>query len=136
MTLLDARPPNQVTGFRKYLPLFLLLVLVLLIGGLLGFRFRNYPEERAVARFLATLQQGSYQTAYRLWQPSPSYTFNDFLHDWGEQGDYGKIRSFEIIGSESKGSSTVNVTVRINNVDPPLDLLVDRKTKGLAYSFY
>jgi hypothetical protein len=26
--------------------------------------------------------------------------------------------------------------VRINKVDPPLELLVDRKTKGLAYSIF
>jgi len=30
----------------------------------------------------------------------------------------------------------VIVTVRINKVDPPLDLLVDRKTKGMAYSVF
>ncbi len=136
MTLLDAQPPKARAGIRKFLPLPLLLLLVLLIAGLLGFRFRNYSEERAVARFLTTLEQGKYQGAYQLWQPSPSYTFTDFLHDWGAQGDYGKIREFEILGSKSKGSNTVIVTVRINNTDPPLDLLVDRRTKGLAYSIF
>jgi len=30
----------------------------------------------------------------------------------------------------------VIVVVRINSVDPPIDLLVDRKTKGLAYSIF
>ena len=89
-----------------------------------------------MSRFLTTLEQTHYQEAYRLWQPSPSYSFDDFMRGWGEQGDYGRIRAFEIIHSKSKGSSTVIVTVRINGVDPPLDLLVDRKTKGLAYSFY
>ena len=51
-------------------------------------------------------------------------------------GDYGKIREFEILGSRSKGSNTVIVVVRINKVDPPIELLVDRKTKGLAYSIF
>jgi len=136
MTLLDAQPPKRRTGIWKFLPLPLLLILVLLIGALLYIRFRNYPAEQAVMRFLTTLQQGNYQAAYRLWQPAPSYAYSDFLHDWGEQGDYGKIRTFEILGSEAKGSNTVIVTVRINNVDPPLDLLVDRETKGLAFSVF
>lgn len=136
MTLLDAQPPKQRTGIWKYLPLPLLILLALLIGALLFIRFKNYLEERAVTHFLTTLQQGNYQAAYRLWQPAPSYAYSDFLRDWGEQGDYGKVRTFEILGSESKGSSTVIVTVRINNVDPPLDLLVDRETKGLAFSVF
>jgi len=132
MTLLDAEPPRPQTALRKYLPVVIALVVV--TGALLGYRLRNYPEERAVARFLTVLEEGNYREAYRLWQPSPSYAFGDFMHDWGEQGDYGKVRQFEILQSKSKGSDAVIVTVRINGVDPPLDLVVDRRTKGLAYS--
>ena len=132
MTLLDAEPPKPQSALRKYLPVVIALVVV--TGALLGYRLRNYPEERAVARFLTTLEEGNFREAYRLWQPSPSYGFGDFMRDWGEQGDYGKIRQFEILGSKSKGSDAVIVTVRINGVDPPLDLVVERRTKGLAYS--
>ncbi len=134
MTLLDSKPPEPPSRKRRYL--LVLLPVLFVVGGLLTYRFWNYPEERAVARFLTTLEQGDYREAYRLWQPSPSYTYEDFLHSWGEQGDYGKIREFIILGSKSKGSRTVIVTVRVNNVDPPLDLLVDRESKGLAYSVF
>jgi len=134
MTLLDAEAPKPPSKLRKYFPFLLAFVAVL--AAFLFYEFRNYREERAVARFLTTVQQGNYQEAYRLWQPSPSYTYEDFLRGWGERGDYGKIQEFEILGSTSKGENTVIVTVRINNVDPPLDLLVDRKTKGLAYSIF
>ncbi|MBI1941828.1 MAG: hypothetical protein HYS33_10020 [Acidobacteria bacterium] len=131
MTLLDAKTPKPPSGFLKFgLPLLVSLILVV---GLLYVRFRNYSEERAVARFVTTLHEGNYEEAYRLWRPSASYTYEDFLRGWGEQGDYGKIREFQILGSESKGS-TVIVTVRINNVEPPLELVVDRETKGLSYS--
>ena len=132
MTLLDAVPPKPQSPLRKYLPVVIALVVV--TGALLGYRLRNYPEERAVARFLTTLEEGNYREGYGLWQPSPSYGFGDFMRDWGEQGDYGKLRQFEILGSKSKGSDAVIVTARINGVDPPLDLVVDRQTKGLAYS--
>ena len=132
MTLLDAEPPKPKSPLRKYAPVVIALVVV--TGALLGYRLRNYPEERAVTRFLTTLEEGNFREAYRLWQPSPSYGFGDFMHDWGEQGDYGKLRQFEILRSQSKGSGAVIVTVRINSVDPPLDLVVDRRTTGLAYS--
>ncbi len=134
MTLLDAEPPKPRSKLRKFAPLIVLLAL--LAGFLLGYRFWDYPEERAVARFLVTLEQGKYQEAYRLWQPSPSYSYQDFIHDWGEHGDYGRIREFKILASKSKGSISVVVTVRVNNQDPPLDLVVDRRTKGLAYSLF
>ena len=132
MTLLDARPPKPRRLIVKLLPL--IIVVVVIIGTLLVYRFKNYPEERAVSRFLTTLAEGNYQKGYQLWQPAQSYSFENFMHDWGPQGDYGKIRRFEILDSRSKGSSNVIVTVRINNQDPPLDIVVDRKTKSLAYS--
>jgi hypothetical protein len=134
MTLLDAQIPKPPGKLRKYLPLLILLVVV--GGSLLAYGLWDYTEERAVARFLTALEQGHYQEAYKLWQPAPSYTYQDFLHDWGEQGDYGKIREFKILRGKSKGSNTVVVTVRINNIQPPIDLLVDRQTKGLAYSVF
>ena len=134
MTLMDAEAPKRHGVLRRYL--FLWIALAVVFGSILFIRFRNFKEERAVSRFLTTLQEGKYREAYQLWQPSPSYTYEDFLRGWGEMGDYGKIRGFEILGSRSKGSTTVIVVVRINNVDPPIDLLVDRKTKGLAYSIF
>jgi hypothetical protein len=133
-TLMDA-PPHKPHGIlRRYWVLWVLLVAGL--GVILFLMFRNYREEQVVARFLTTLQAGNYREAYALWQPSPSYRFEDFLSGWGEMGDYGKIREFEILGSRSKGSNTVIVVVRINKVDPPIELLVDRTTKGLAYSIF
>jgi hypothetical protein len=134
--LLDAKPPKPPGAIRKYVPLWALILIVLLvaaIGALLAVKFWNYREERAVERFLTTLEEGNYQKAYQLWQPAPSYAFKDFMHDWGPQGDYGKIRNFDILGSESRGPSVI-VSVSINGVQPPLDLVVNTKTLGLAYS--
>jgi hypothetical protein len=132
--LFDAEVPKPKTGIRKYWPL---LVIVIVVGGVIGyFAFHNLPEKRAVADFLTQLEQGNYKEAYRLWQPAPDYTYDDFLHDWGPKGDYGKVREFKIVAAESKGSELVIVVVTINNQTPALALLVDRKTKGLAYSPY
>jgi hypothetical protein len=133
MTLLDAQPEKPRGVLRRYLVLWILV----LVGSaaILFILFRNYSEERAVSRFMTALEQGQYREAYQLWQPAPSYTYEDFLAGWGEKGDYGKVREFEILGSRSKGSNTVIVIVRINQ-SRPIEILVDRKTKGLAYSVF
>lgn len=131
MTLLDATPPKPPRRIGRYV----LATLAIIIVGGAGYIFsRNFPEERAISRFLTTLEQGNYRAAYALWQPSPTYSYEDFLHDWGVNGDYGKIRTFKILGSRSSGAETVIVTVTVNNEEPPRDLVVDRKTKGLAFS--
>ena len=133
MTLLDATPPKPPLRIGRYI---LIALVVFILGGASYFVLRNFPEERAVSHFLTALENGNYREAYQLWQPSPSYSFQDFLHGWGPQGDYGKIRGFQILGTRSKGQSLVIVTIKVNNVDPPLDLVVDRKTKGLSYSAF
>ena len=132
--LFDSEAPKPKTAFQKYWPLLVIVVVVFSVIGY--FAFHNLPEKRAIANFLTQLKDGNYQEAYKLWQPAPEYTYDDFLHDWGPKGDYGKIREFKIIGAESKGNELVIVTVTINNQTPALALLVDRKTKGLAYSPY
>jgi hypothetical protein len=131
MTLLDATPPKPPRKIGRYI---LLALAVIVIGGACYIAFRNFLEERAISHFLTTLEQGNYAEAYKLWQPSSTYTYEDFLHDWGEHGDYGKIHTFKVLGSRSQGAPTVIVTVTINDQEPPRDLLVDRKTKGLAFS--
>ena len=130
--LFDSEVPKPKTGIRKYWPL---LAIVVIVGGITGyFLLHNLPEKHAVDHFLTELKDGNYKEAYKLWQPAPDYSYNDFLRDWGPQGDYGKIRSFRIDSVESKGSELVIVIVTINNRTPALPLVVDRKTKGLAYS--
>jgi len=130
--LFDSEPPKRKTGIRKYWPLVTILIIVGVVIGY--FALHNLPEKRAVEHFLTELKEGNYKEAYKLWQPAPDYSYQDFLQDWGPQGDYGKIREFRIDNVMSKGSEIVIVIVTINNQTPPLALIVTRKTKGLAYS--
>jgi hypothetical protein len=131
MTLLDATPPKPPRKIGRYI---LIPLAVIVIAGAAYVALRNHSEEHAISHFLTTLEQGNYREAYQLWQPSSTYSYEDFLHNWGEHGDYGKIHTFKILGSQSKGKETVIVTVTINDETPPCELLVDRKSKGLAFS--
>jgi hypothetical protein len=134
MTLLDAQPERPPRRVFKYIPLWLFILIIAVVAGLVAYKLWDYPEERAVSRFMTTLEKGDYGRAYQLWKPAPSYKLSDFMHDWGPQGDYGKVRSFQIVRARSEGTSTVEVFVRINYEEPPLGILVDRKSKGLAYA--
>jgi hypothetical protein len=131
MSLLDTTPPKPPRHIGRYILLALLVAIV--VSGA-SYYFWDYPEEHAVSRFLETVQRGDYQAAYKLWQASPSYSYDDFVKDWGPNGDYGKIREFEIAGANSSSSGTVTVTAIVNHESPALKLLVDKKTKGLAFS--
>lgn len=132
--IFDSEPPKRKTGIRKYWPL---IVIVVVVGGIIGyFALHNLPEKHAMEHFLTELKEGHYKEAYKLWQPASDYSFQDFMRDWGPQGDYGRIRSFKIDSVKSKGSAIVIITVTINDQTPPLALIVTRKTKGLAYSPY
>jgi len=133
MGLLDSTPPKPPRHVGRHI---LLVVILAIIGSGIAYYFWNYPEEHAVSRFLRTVESGDYKTAYGLWQPSSTYTFDDFMKDWGPHGDYGKIRAFDILRSSSASSDTVTVTVMVNRETPALKLLVDKNTKGLAYSPY
>jgi hypothetical protein len=131
MTWLDATPPKPPRKIGRYI---LIPLGVLIVVGIALIAFRNFLEERAVSRFLATLEAGNYREAYQLWQPSDTYSHKDFLNNWGDRGNYGKIRSFRILRSQSRRKASVIVFVTINDETPPCELVVDRKTKGLAFS--
>ncbi len=132
--LLDAKPPKPPTGIRKYIPIWALVLIIAIAGAAAFYSLVDLPEELAVEHFLRAVQQGRYQLAYKLWHPSSAYAYSDFMSDWGPKGDYGKIRTFKILGSRSKGTEIVIVTVRINGEDPPLHLVVDRQNKEISYS--
>lgn len=133
MTLLDATPPKPERPIGRYILIGAMAAIVL---GVSAYLLWDYPEQRTVTQFMEALQRGDYKTAYHIWQPSASYSYDDFVKDWGPQGDYGKIRDFEILQASSATSQTVTILVMVNHEAPALKLLVDRKTKGLAYSPY
>src|SRR2546429_3746672 len=53
-------------------------------------------------RFFDALAAGNINLAYQLWNPGPSYTMKDFVADWGPEGYYGPVKSYEILRSEER----------------------------------
>jgi hypothetical protein len=94
MTLLD--PPPVTSHKSRAVPFTIAAVAVAAIV-VLYFAFRYYPEKKAAERFFDALVADHTERAYQLWKPSPSYAMKDFLADWGPQGYYGPVKSYEIL---------------------------------------
>ena len=146
MTLLD--PPGEPQGKSNALKYTLIAVaLALLIGGY--FIFRYYPEKRAVTHFFDALVAGNTDQAYELWKPSGTYRKGDFLADWGPEGYYGPIKSYEILrATQPKSSNGVIVSVAVSPFSPMpkaedptksrrtkvIPLFVDADSKAMSFS--
>ncbi len=127
----DFARPEDIAREGRRRRILIGLVLSLVVGVALFWWFRNWPEERAVVHFLAALQREDLRGAYQLWKPTSSYRFQDFMRDWGPKGDYGKVQSFEITRSRSRGSGVI-VYVLIN--DREARLWVEKSDKSLAFA--
>lgn len=117
MSLLEA---PQDTQRKSHWLIWGAMLLVVVVGAMLWYGFRYYPEKRAVERFFDALTAGDADRAYQLWQPGPNYKKEDFLAEWGPNGFYGPVKSYEIVSAEAPkhGGSGVIITVGISPYSP------------------
>ena len=93
MGLLDGDKEGVDLNLKKYV-LPVIVVALIVLGAWYIFRF--YPEKRAVTKFLDAAVAGDLVQAYQIWKPQPSYTYENFLEDWGPNGFYGPVKSYRI----------------------------------------
>ena len=133
MSLLD---PPAAKPEKSRAMAFTIVALTFVVLVLLFFTLRYYPEKRATRHFFDALVAGNTDQAYQLWKPSPSYTMKDFLADWGPQGYYGPVKSYDILRANSPlGSNSVAVRVAISPFSPmpdASDVEKGRKTKVVS----
>jgi hypothetical protein len=133
MSLLD---PPATKPEKSRAMAFTIAALALVVLVILFFTFRYYPEKRAASRFFDALVAGNTDQAYQLWKPSPSYTMKDFLADWGPQGYYGPVKSYDVLRANSPlGANAVAVRVAISPFSPmpdASDVEKNRKTKVVS----
>jgi hypothetical protein len=96
------------------------VALVLLLSfSLWFFVFRLLPERRTVEHFMDAVITGNLQLGYQIWKPESSYSFQDFVADWGEKGYYGPVKSYRIEAAAlPRDSSGVDVVVEISPFQP------------------
>lgn len=117
MTLLDA---NQPEPSKKPYYIIVIVLVVFLIALFVWREVRFRSEEKTATSFFSELASGNLQQAYKTWQPSESYSFNDFQNAWGPNGYYGPVKSFEIeaTGAPHRSDSSVAVTALISPYQP------------------
>jgi len=156
MTLFEAEPYDPVRA-KKLRVRITAIVVVVLVCLILAWNFRHYPQEHLVDTFFAALQHQEYEKAFGIWNNDPdwkqhperyaSYSFPEFMKDWGPGGQWGLIKSYHIDGSAvpkggngtkfDVGSSGIVVVVTVNaRIADNAHLWVAKSDKTLGFSPY
>lgn len=147
MSLLN--PPTYDPGrARRKKELLAAGLLLLVLLGLLAYRFRDWREERVVDRFFTQLEQKDYEGAYTTWLADPQwrqhpqkyerYPYADFYRDWGPGGQWGLIRSHRIEAAvrPPHGGTGVIVVVTVNERAEKAFVWVEKSDLSLSFSPY
>jgi hypothetical protein len=109
---------------------FTLAALAVVAIVALWFTFRYYPEKKAAEHFFDALVAGDTAKAYQLWKPGPAYAMKDFLADWGPEGYYGPVKSYQILHAKAPtGSNAVAVAVEVSPFSPMPDISDTEKSR-------
>ncbi|HKS68311.1 MAG TPA: hypothetical protein VJR26_13810 [Candidatus Acidoferrales bacterium] len=113
----DEHPPDRI---RRYIITGVAaVVLAFLFLWYWPGNLRFYAERRTVDHFMTAVVAGNLQEAYRIWKPSPSYEFKDFLEDWGPGGYYGPIKSYRIESTQSvRNAPSAAIVVAVSPYSP------------------
>jgi hypothetical protein len=113
----EEHPPSRI---RRYIITGVAaLVLAFLFLWYWPGNLRFFRERRTVDHFMSAVVAGNLQEAYKIWKPSPSYEFKDFLEDWGPGGYYGPIKSYAIESTDSvRNSSSAAIVVGVSPYKP------------------
>ncbi len=132
MSLLDSTSEEPRSKLRRYVVSALALVLLVTLAGWYLFRFHS--EKNTVEHFFDALVAGDTERAYQIWKPQASYTYKDFLDDWGSSGYYGPVKSYRIETAQAapREGSGVIVVVELSPYQPfptDNDPVKNRRTK-------
>jgi len=117
--LLDSDSEEPKSKARRYVITGLAFVLLVTAG--VWYLVRFYPEKKAAEHFFNALVVGDTQLAYQIWKPQGgSYSYSDFLDDWGPSGYYGPIKSYRIESAQAppRGGSGVIVVAEVSPFEP------------------
>ena len=144
MTLLDAPIYDFRKARRRKITIIMVIVAVIVVAAL-AWMYRNWPEEHAVDKFFAALQNKDYESAYGIYFNDPGwrqhqqkysqYPYADFYRDWGPGGEWGLIKSHRIYGSvntKNFGGGGVIVEVIVNERAEHARMFMQRSDKTLT----
>jgi hypothetical protein len=116
MTLLD---PSEEPKSKTLRYTISGVALALALGLALFFAFRFNGEKRTIEHFMDAVVAGNFEQGYQIWKANGSYSYQDFLQDWGKQGYYGPIESYRIESATLlKDANGVIVVIEISPFRP------------------
>jgi len=131
--LLDATPDRPPSKLKRRL--IMAAVFIALGSAGLWWVLRYHTEKVTIHHFLSAVAAGDLQRAYQIWKPAPSYSFKDFQDDWGPNGYYGPVKSFNVKDTDHPSQcSCVDVIVQVSPYQPfpeKDDFVKQAKTKEL-----
>ena len=117
MGLLDATPDRPPSKLKRRL--IMAAVFIALGSAGLWWVLRYHTEKVTIHHFLSAVAAGDLQRAYQIWKPAPSYSFKDFQDDWGPNGYYGPVKSFNVKDTDHPSQcSCVDVIVQVSPYQP------------------
>jgi hypothetical protein len=134
---LEGYGETQARRSRKLRWLIITPIVLIVLGTVLYFKFRDYPEHRRAAQFLEFLQKKDYKAAYALWgctdqKPCPQYTFDKFMEDWGPTGPFKNPEQAHI--AENKGCKGGVISLVRTPGQEDVQLWVDRRTEEIGFA--
>ncbi len=101
MGLFDTTEEHPHSKMLRYL--ISTVVFVAIAAGYLWLwpgALRFHQEKITAHHFLEAVASGRLEDAYKIWKPSATYSYKDFLEDWGSNGYYGPVRSYHFEHAE------------------------------------
>jgi hypothetical protein len=117
LSLLDSTAEEPHSKLLRYSVTTAVFIVLVAFG--MWWLLRFHTEKQTVKRFLDALLAGQTEEAYRIWKPQPTYSYKDFLDDWGPNGYYGPVKSYRIESAEHPRAGTgVIVVVEVSPYQP------------------
>jgi hypothetical protein len=134
---LEGYGETQARRSRKLRWLILTPIVLIILGTILYFKLRDYPEHRRAAEFLELLKKKDYKGAYALWgctdqKPCPQYSFDRFMEDWGPNSPLKDPDKAHIAGNKGCKGGVISF-VRVPGQDD-VQLWVDRRTEEIGFA--
>lgn len=112
------------------------LLVLLILGAILYFRFRDYAEEKRIRQFLGALEQKDYRTAYQFWgcsvdNPCRDYNFDRFMEDWGPSSKHANAAAAKLTTTKSCSAGVIQY---VQFPSDEVQLWVERKDKTIGFA--
>lgn len=115
--LFDSPPIKPPWKYRK--PAIAVGAAVVIAAITIAILLRFHTERNTVRTLMNAIAEGNFQQAYQVWKPSSSYSYQDFVQDWGPNGYYGPVKSYRIDNHlTQRQGSVVSITVDVSPYRP------------------